>query len=270
MFWRIRKYINHLFYLGKRKGHGIHSPYLFEFVNKVVFNGAGELVPCELVEIHRKLKRDRTMIPVTGPGAASRVACSRENASGERSVASFVHRSSVSEKYGALLYRIVHWFKPEQILELGTGLGLSTLYLSAGCRDAALYSIEGNEYRASFAGKLISGSSYGQVAVYCGEMEEKLDDLLALTGGRFVAFMDGNHRREATLKYARKLIDHASERRGEEAVLIVDDIYWSKEMNQAWKELISWPEVRVSVDLFQVGILLLRKDLAKADIKIKF
>ncbi len=51
-------------------------------------------------------------------GAASQV-----DPSGERSVASFVRHSSVTEKYGALLFRIAHWFKPEMIIELGIGSG---------------------------------------------------------------------------------------------------------------------------------------------------
>ena len=51
---------------------------------------------------------------------------------------------------------------------------------------------------------------------------------------------------------------------------IMDDIYWSRDMHKAWKEIISWPEVRVSVDLFHMGILLLRRDLHKREIKIKF
>lgn len=261
MLWRIRKYIIHSFYLKKRRGHGIHSPYIFEFVNKIVFNGAGTKVPGEISKTHRMLKMDRTKIPVSGPGAASRV-----DTSEERSVASFVRGSSVTEKYGALLFRIVHWFKPGAIIELGGGLGISTLYLASGSPDTTLHSIEGNQHRASFARQLIAGSSFGQVKVHCGEMGEKLEELHHLSGDRFVGFMDGNHRREPTLAYARKLMAAA----GDEAVIIVDDIYWSKEMNQAWKELISWPQVRVSVDLFQLGILLLRRDLAKADIKIKF
>jgi hypothetical protein len=41
-------------------------------------------------------------------------------------------------------------------------------------------------------------------------------------------------------------------------------------MNEAWREVISWQEVRVSMDLFQMGILLLRSDLNKVDFKIKF
>jgi len=60
------------------------------------------------------------------------------------------------------------------------------------------------------------------------------------------------------------------ERAGEEAVIVLDDIYWSRGMYRAWREIISWPEVRVSIDLYEVGILLLRKDLNKAQMKIKF
>ena len=97
-------------------------------------------------------------------------------------------------------------------------------------------------------------------------MEEKLDDLIPLIKGRFVAFIDGNHHYEPTVAYVKKLIEVA----GEEALIIMDDIYWSKEMFEAWRELISWPGVRVSIDLYQMGILLLRRDLDKADFKIKF
>ncbi len=60
MTWRIRKYMQHLFYLSHRKGLGIHSPYLFEFVNKVLFNGAKVEVPTEILRTHRELKRDKT------------------------------------------------------------------------------------------------------------------------------------------------------------------------------------------------------------------
>ena len=50
----------------------------------------------------------------------------------------------------------------------------------------------------------------------------------------------------------------------------MDDIYWSKGMQRAWKEVIAWLEVRVSIDLFYMGILLLRRDMAKEHLKIKF
>ena len=261
MIWRIRKYIQHLFYLRHRRGHGIHSPYLFEFVNKVIFNGAGLTVPPEILRVHREMRKDRTIIPEVKLGAASHV-----YSTGERSVASFVSHSSVPAKYGALLYRISGWFEPEMIIELGSGLGISTLYLAAGSPHAPLHSIEGNAHRASFAEKVIAGTKLDMVNIHQGEMDEELNKLIPQMKSRFVAFVDGNHRYEPTIAYLKRFIDAA----GEEALIIVDDIYWSKEMFKAWEELKSWPESRVSIDLYQMGIILLRRDLGKANFKFKF
>ena len=97
-------------------------------------------------------------------------------------------------------------------------------------------------------------------------MEEKLEDVRHLIPPRYMAFVDGNHHYEPTVAYVRKLVERA----GDEAVLVLDDIYWSRGMHRAWNEVCSWPEVRVSIDLFHMGILLLRKDLYKQKINIKF
>jgi predicted O-methyltransferase YrrM len=236
--WRIYKYILHLFYFRHRKGHGIHSPYVFEFVNGVLFNSQRTKVPQTVLQEHKKLRAE----------------------------SSFVRRSSVSEKYGELLYRISRWFRPEMIVELGTGMGISTMYLSSGSPEIALHSIERDTERAAQAAHLICRSCPGPISIHWGEMEEKLEDLTPLVPGRFLAFVDGNHHYEPTVDYVRKLLDRA----GDEAVIVMDDIYWSRGMQRAWKEVSSWTEVRVSVDLFHMGILLLRKDLPKSRIKIKF
>jgi hypothetical protein len=97
-------------------------------------------------------------------------------------------------------------------------------------------------------------------------MDKKLGEILPLMPGRFLAYVDGNHHYDPTVNNVKNLMGRA----GEEAVIIMDDIYWSRDMHQAWCEIISWPETRVSIDLFQMGILLLRKDLQSAHLKIKF
>lgn len=238
MAWRIYKYIIHLFYIRYRRGHGIHSPYLFEFINGVLFNSEKIAVPEVLIKEHRKMYAEHP----------------------------FVRRSSVSRKYGALLYRISRWVRPEMILELGTGMGISTMYLASGSPDTPLHSIEQDKTRAAEAAHLICRCCGGPISIHWGEMSEKLDDVLALLPDRFLAFLDGNHHYEPTIDYVRKLL----EKTGEEAVIVLDDIYWSGGMHRAWKEIISWPEVMVSLDVFQMGILLLRKDLHRRKIKIKF
>jgi predicted O-methyltransferase YrrM len=169
-------------------------------------------------------------------------------------------------KYGSLLYRITRWFRPDMIMELGTGVGISTMYLASAAPETTLHSIERDMGRAREAAELICRICPGPVSIHWGEMEEKMKDLLPQVPGRFLAFVDGNHQHEPTVAYVRGLLGRA----GEEALIIMDDIHWSKGMHRAWKEISAWPEVRVSVDLFHMGILLLRRDLHKRKIKIKF
>lgn len=261
MGWRILKFIEHLFYRRHRHGRGIHSPYLFDLVHGAIFNAKRIAVPEGIRTIHHSLLKDPTLIPALSVGQESKV-----DRAGNRSVASFARGSSVSPKYGALLLRVSRWFQPEMVIELGTGLGISTLYLSAGSPGIPLHTLEGNPHRAEFSEKLIKRSGLKGVKVHRGAFEELLPVLEHDLKGRYLAFMDGNHSYEPTLRYMRTLLGIA----GEEALVILDDIHWSREMHRAWKEVCSWPETRVSVDLFHMGILLLRRDLQKARVKIKF
>jgi len=248
MGWRIFKYIQHLFYRKHRKGHGIHSPYLFQFVNGVVFNGDRVDVPAEILRAHTDLRKERRFM-----SAAQAV----------RTIRSFVRSSSVNQTQGALLFRIARWLNPEMILELGTGLGVSTLYLASGLFN--VHTIEGDPARALFSQQLFKRLGLNGVNVHCGEVDEKMKELAAKLPGRFLAFVDANHKYEPTLRYLRLLINAT----GEESVIVLDDIYWSRGMFRAWNEVITWPEVRVSIDLFYMGILLLRRDLYKSHLKIK-
>jgi len=265
MFWRTGKFLEHQLFIRYRKGRGIHSPYLFEFVHDVVFNAAGMEPPDWLTEEHRAMLGDTRVIPADRRGSFGTGSGERDRA-GERTVRSFVRGSSVSRKYGALLYRISRWFSPEMIVELGTGLGVSTLYLAAGAPGVPLHSMEGDMERAAIAAQLMCRRNLEGVSIHWGELERKLEDLLPQVPGRFLVFLDANHRYEPALRYAGLLLERA----GGEAILVMDDIHWSREMYRAWKEVISWPEVRMSIDLFHMGILLLRKDLQKRNVKINY
>jgi predicted O-methyltransferase YrrM len=207
------------------------------------------------------MKADRSLIPEGKLGRSANV-----NPERSRSVRSFTRVSSVPEKYGALLYRISRWFRPDQIIELGTGLGLSALYLGQGHRKAFLQSIEGNTDRVNFAAQMLSGSGLEEVNIHWGEMDDKLELILPSLQGKILAFVDGNHRREPTLHYVKSIVD----RMEGEGVLIMHDIYWSKGMHEAWKEVSQWPEVDASIDLYFMGILLCRPGLTKSRIKLKF
>ncbi len=52
-------------------------------------------------------------------------------------------------------------------------------------------------------------------------------------------------------------------------MIIMDDIHWSDGMERAWEEIKLNEEVRVSLDLFFHGILILKNDMQKEDYKVR-
>ena len=71
-----------------------------------------------------------------------------------------------------------------------------------------------------------------------------------------MAYVDGNHRYEPTIRYFQLLLSHAHN----DTILIFDDIHWSAEMEKAWKEIQQHPSVRCTVDLFYLGFVFLRDE----------
>lgn len=72
-------------------------------------------------------------------------------------------------------------------------------------------------------------------------------------------FFDGNHQKDATLRYFRQLLPLAHN----ESIFIFDDIHWSPGMEEAWEEIRRHPRVRVSIDTFFWGMIFFRKEQEK-------
>jgi predicted O-methyltransferase YrrM len=80
-------------------------------------------------------------------------------------------------------------------------------------------------------------------------------------------FIDGNHRKEPTVRYFEQLLPLLQE----ESVLVFDDIHWSEQMEEAWEEIKKSPAVTLSIDLFFIGIVYFRKEnKVKQDFTIRF
>jgi predicted O-methyltransferase YrrM len=78
-------------------------------------------------------------------------------------------------------------------------------------------------------------------------------------------FVDANHRKAPTLSYFEICLPKVHEN----SIMIFDDIYWSKEMTEAWEQIKQHPSVGISIDLFQFGIVLFRKTQAKQHFVLK-
>ncbi|HSU28801.1 MAG TPA: class I SAM-dependent methyltransferase [Chitinophagaceae bacterium] len=256
------KYLNFFLTAKSRHGHGIHSPFVFHFIEKVLCdkNAYPEYVVVE--NLRKDLLHDKRKLPYTDLGAGSKT-----GTGDQRSIASIARHSAKSKKCGQLLFRIVRKYSPAHILELGTSLGVTTSYLALGNRDGHVSTIEGVESVAGEASRNFKKSGLDNVHLYNGNFDDTLTRVLQDHPIIDLAFIDGNHREEPTLRYFNTLAGHCNN----DTLLIFDDIHWSLGMEKAWQAIKEHPATLCTIDLFYMGIVLFRKEFReKQHFRIRF
>ncbi|MGZ3863499.1 MAG: O-methyltransferase [Bacteroidia bacterium] len=265
-FYEAKKYINYK--LKAKNEHSIHSPFVFKLYCEVIKPQEKYYAFDSLNKLRSQLLRNNEIIEVTDLGAGSK------KLTNKRRVSEIARVSVIPQKYGELLFRLVNFFKPNSILELGTSLGLSALYMHNAAPNGELITVEGCPNTCAFAKKLItefnnfsslSGDADARFAEGNGErrgpvlvnspFETAFQNELANKKFDF-AYIDGNHTYEATIKYFHELLKMTHEN----SVLIFDDIYWSEGMTKAWEEIGEHEQVTVTIDLFKFGIVFFRKE----------
>lgn len=237
-------------------GHGIHSPFVYQFSRSVLGDKSAYPAYRTWAIWRKELLDDATMLPIVEMGAGSVTAPGRT----ARKVADLVRHVSKPERTGRLLFRIAQHYQPASIIELGTSLGLSTAFFSLACPTATLYTIEGNTAIADKARSNFDRWGLHNVQSINGHFDVALPVLLKQVKQVDLAFLDGNHQLEPTLRYFEWLLA----KRQPNSVFIIDDIYWSQEMKAAWSAIKKYPEVRCTIDLFQFGLVFFREEFKEA------
>jgi predicted O-methyltransferase YrrM len=233
-------------------GHGIHSPFAFQFAKEVLGDKTAFADYQTWQQWRDALRADKAYLPIVELGAGSATAPDRS----ARRVADLVSRVSKPVRTGRLLYRIARYYRPDRIVELGTSLGLSTAWFSLARPQAAVFTIEGNLAVAEKAQSNFDRWGRSNITLVKGNFDDCLPSLLEQLSGVDLVFLDGNHRREPTLRYFEQLLS----KKHSETIFIVDDIHWSAEMKEAWSAIKQHPEVRCTIDLFQFGLVLFKKE----------
>lgn len=256
------KYLRYYFASLNGKGHGTHSPFIFEFITKIL-NNKTVYPGYEAVEnLRSRLLADKTILHVEDLGAGSSVSSGKQ-----RTVASIAKNVAKPKKYGQLLFRMVQYYQPAHILELGTSLGITTAYLSLANPSATLVTLEGASEVAAIAKNNIKKLGSKNCTVIEGNFDDTLSRALEMLSSVDLAFIDGNHRREPTLRY----FDQLQPKTHHESILVFDDIHWSAEMEEAWETIKKHPSVRCTIDLFFIGIVVFRKEFyEKQHFSIRF
>lgn len=256
------KYLSYYFTAFNGKGHGMHSPFVFEFITKVLNDKTRYPAYDQIESLRKKLLKDQTIVSVEDFGAGSTI-----DKTSQRTIASIAKNAAKPPKYAQLLYRIVKHYQPRTILELGTSLGITTSYLSSAKPGAKLITMEGATEIAKVAGQNLKTLNLQNISIEEGNFDQTLSPVISRFSPIDFAFIDGNHRREPTERYFQQLLPATHN----DSILIFDDIHWSGDMEQAWKTISNHAAVRCSIDLFFIGIVLFRKEFkAKQHFAIRF
>lgn len=246
------KYLRYFFSASNGRGHGIHSPFVFDFIKNVLRDKKKHDCYHKIESRRNYLMHDNGVIDVEDLGAGS-----MHLQTSKRRIKDIAASSLRSKKYARLLFRIVQYLHPKNILELGTSFGISTAYMAAGNPDANIITIEGAASVASLARQGFDELGLQQIELLQGEFSSKLPQALAQLKTIDLVFIDGNHRRVPTLAYFDQLLACSTP----STVLIFDDIYWSLEMENAWSEIKHHPRVKLTLDLFFFGIVFFNEDI---------
>jgi predicted O-methyltransferase YrrM len=245
------KYLQYYFTASNGKGHGMHSPFVFEFITKVL-NGQTVYPEYQKVEtLRNRLLNDKTVLEVEDFGAGSVI-----DKKSKRSISSIAKNAAKPKKFGQLLFRMIKHYEPKTILELGTSLGITTSYLSLAKPDARLLTMEGSKEVAGVAKRNLRNLEIGNVKVIEGNFDIALSSVISQLSSIDFAFIDGNHRKEPTERYFKELLAKTNNN----SILVFDDIHWSGEMKAAWETIKEHAAVTCSIDLFFIGIVFFRKE----------
>ena len=256
MVYLLSSYIK--FLLKSTNRHGVHSPFVYSLVTRCFYDKTPFPEYQTLRTYRNELLKNNQSITVKDLGAGSRVFTSNQ-----RLVSAIAKHAGITFKQQKLLFRMMRYFKPDSVLELGTSLGMATWAMALGNPPATIYTVEGCKATSEVAKSYFKKFQFKNIRLYNQTFTAFFDNF-PQSKIDFV-YLDGSHDKESTLALFNQLLPHAHNN----TILIFDDIYWSKEMTEAWKEIIKHPKITVSIDTYFWGLVFFRKEQKKQHFTIR-
>lgn len=260
MLSKIQFAINYLFYFftaGNR--HSVHSPFVYDFVCKVLDVRKTKPSYHEFELIRSKMLKSNSMIEILPLGA-------RAKEVEKVKLKTIAARSAKSAKYAELLERICDYYQPVFAIEIGTSLGLSAMYQASALREGHLWTLEGNPDSMKVARHNFEKLGFQNIHPIEGDFDVTLPHLVNELPRIDYVFFDGNHSLGATLKYFEICLAKSHNH----TIFVFDDIRWSDDMLTAWNKIKNHPLVHVSIDLYTMGIIFFRTEQEKEHFTLRY
>ena len=287
--YRVSSWLKHQLTARNTGGHGVHSPYLFEWVRMVMSDKNTYYVWDEIEEIRQEMLKDTRELEFVdyGSGGPLPTSPSKGRSANMRRVCDIAKGSLARRKEAQLLARLVGWLgrplltspsrggigdeasedrKGLTIVELGTSLGVTTAYLAAMDSRNKVLTYEGCPAVAEVARANWEKLGLSNIACVVGEITvDSLQLAVDRLSGIDVAFIDANHTYEATLTYFNALASRVHEK----SVVVVDDIHYNEDMEKAWKAICADERVTTTMDLYRMGLVFFDKHYWRKHYKMR-
>ncbi|MDV7188405.1 class I SAM-dependent methyltransferase [Lutibacter sp. TH_r2] len=251
MWFKIKLYINYL--INSTNQHGVHSPFVFNLVTKCLY----QKTPKKKINPYKRIKsilnKNSTVITIQDFGKGSKIFKSNN-----RKVSDIAKVAGISLKKAKLLINLVTYFKPLNILEIGTSVGLASATMATLNPKSRITTLEGCKETSKVAQNLFYKLNLNNITIIEGEFKNTLHKTTSNSNFDFI-YIDGNHQKKTTLAYFEQCLNSIHNN----SFIIFDDINWTEEMNEAWKIIKQHPKVTVTIDLYFWGIVFFRKEQVK-------
>jgi len=252
-------YANH--WLHEVNSHSLQAPFIYNLYTKYIQKDFNKNHFKSIEKTRAKLLNEDFLVATVNYGATSIVHPNLQRTK----VSTIAKKGLTSSKVSRLLARLIEFSGAKNIIELGTSFGLNTMYL-AYKKDTSVITFEGSEDIANVAQTNFELHKKNNIELILGNINNTLPEFLNARIRIDFAYIDANHKYKPTIQYFESII----KRMHKDSILVLDDIYWSKEMTQAWNEIKEHPEVTHSIDLFSVGIVFFQPDLVKTNYRLMF
>ena len=233
--------------------HSIHSPHLYRFVHEVLLKKDDRTVS-EAEAFRSKLLLDQRIVGSEDHGSGSSVRSGR-------SLAKVVKNEVASPLMASVYRRIVEFQQASRVLEIGTSVGITTLWISSD-PSVEVVTLEANADLLETATRLFQTAKRNNIRLIPGNADETLTSVLKQGWVPDVAIVDANHRLNPTISYFKQL----AEAMDGQGILLLDDIHYSREMTRAWEHISNDRQVTLALDCFRFGIVFFDRKLNKETI----
>jgi predicted O-methyltransferase YrrM len=229
-FYQFKEAIRYKINARHHKGFGIHSPYLFHFITSVL----QEKHPFYCFETIESLRKDLDNRPTC-----------------------FGRQRKAHN--GQIIFRIIQDAKYKTLLEIGTSSGIETQYMAFANQKARCISVTDSAESAAVARKGFQIQGLRQIELHLLKPEDRPEKFIEnLDNLDFVLF----NQIHDPQKY-QALFKECLCKKNNGSIFVFMNMHESPAKTQAWENIRIHQDVQVSIDLFNLGIILFNPELGK-------